>query len=103
MDTNQVVGDVVAGCVVATFVGLFAWVVTGRLARNYEARKARRDRDLAAAEELYEVYGQFFATWKAWEYMRGRKPRSRGSVGAEARADLLAQAARCEGLYESLL
>lgn len=103
MNWDEVVGNVLAGCVVAAFVAVIAWLGTERFAHRRETARARHDRDLAAAEVLYDVYGQFFATWKAWEFMRGRRTASQDGVPKESRQELLAQAAQCEGRYESLI
>jgi hypothetical protein len=103
MDMGEVLGNILAGSVVAVVVAVIAWLGTDRFARRQEAAKARRDRHLAAAEELYAAYGQFFATWKAWEFARGRTRARKGTVSLDARQELLAQAAQVEGLYESLI
>jgi hypothetical protein len=103
MELGDVLGNIIAGSVVAFVVAAIAWFVTGRFTRRQEAAKARQQRLLAAAEELYAVYGQFFATWKAWEFARGRRRDQKGTVAAEVRQALLTQAAHVEGRYESLI
>src|SRR4051812_23242821 len=103
MDMGAVLGNILAGCVVAIVVAVIAWLGTERFAQHQEAARARHERDLAAAEELYGVYGQFFATWKAWEFARGRRPNDKGAVISQVRLDMLAQAAQVEGRYESLI
>jgi hypothetical protein len=103
MDMGEVLGNILAGCVVAIVVAVIAWLGTERFAQRQEAARARRERDLAAAEELYGVYGQFFATWKAWEFARGRRTTEKGKVQDEVRQELLWQAAQVEGRYESLI
>jgi hypothetical protein len=103
MDMGEVIGNIIAGCVVALVVAVIAWLGTDRLARRQADARARHERDLAAAEELYGVYGAFFATWKAWEYARGRGPTEKGVVEDKLRHGLLEQAAQVEGRYESLI
>lgn len=103
MDSGQVWADIITGCVVAAFVAVIAWFGTGLLTRRHESATAKRERDLAAAEQFYAVYGEFFATWKAWEFVRGRSRSSKGTVSEHTRQDLLARAAECEGRYESLI
>jgi hypothetical protein len=103
MDMGEVGGNILAGTVVAIVVATIAWLGTDRFARRLEDAKARHERHLAAAEELYAAYGQFFATWKAWEFARGRSRTNKGEVSVEVRQGLLAQAAQVEGQYESLI
>ena len=100
---GEVLGNIVAGCVVAVVVAVIAWLGTGRFAQRQEAARARHQRDLAGAEELYGVYGQFFECWKAWEFARGRRPAEKGTVQEELRQGLLEHAAQAEGRYESLI
>ncbi|HWM72976.1 MAG TPA: hypothetical protein VNQ53_04505 [Nocardioides sp.] len=103
MELGDVLGNILAGSAVAIVVAAIAWFVTDRFTRQQEAAKARHQRLLAAAEELYSVYGQFFATWKAWEFARGRRRDNKGTVATEIRQALLTQAAQVEGRYESLI
>ena len=103
VDWGAVRGQIVSGCVVAAFVAALAYFVTGRFTRRNEAARARHQRSLAAAEEFYAAYGEFFATWKAWAHARGRRPLSSAVVPAETRRALLERAAECEGRYESLV
>lgn len=100
---GEVLGNIVAGSVVAVVVAVIAWLGTGRFAQRQEAARARHQRDLAGAEELYGVYGQFFACWKAWEFARGRRPTEKGVVQEELRQQLLEHASEVEGRYESLI
>lgn len=103
MQPGEVLADIIAGSAVAVVVAAIAWFVTGRFAQRQEAAKARHQRLLAAAEELYGVYGQFFATWKAWEFARGRRRDQTSTVADEVRLPLLTQAAQVEGRYESVI
>lgn len=103
MEWGKVAGDILAGCTVAVFVALIAWLVTDRFAQRRESSRAQHDRNLAAAEELYAVYGQFFAAWKAWEFVRGRRRDEKGTLTPETRRELLEKAAEAEGRYESLI
>jgi hypothetical protein len=91
-----------AGVGVAVIVVAFAWLVTDRFAARRARAQARQQRSLAAAEELYRVYGQFFGVWKQWEHAK-RKPDSSAAGPAEVRGRLLGEAGQVEGSYESLL
>jgi hypothetical protein len=57
-----------AGTAVAVVAAFLAWLVTDLYAAARERARARQDRDLAAAADLYQILGKFFATWKAWEF-----------------------------------
>ncbi len=103
MDWGSVLESVVSGSVVAVVVAAIAWFGTGSLVRRHEERRARHQRDLAAAEELYAVYGAFFSVWKSWEFVRGRADPPAQPVADDVRRELLDGAAECEGRYESLL
>ena len=70
----------VAGVGIAVVVALLAWLVTDRYAAARQAQAARQARNLAAAEELYTVYGHFFAAWKGrGEHLQTERWRRRGS------------------------
>lgn len=103
MDIGSVLGNILAGCVVAVVVAVIAWQGTDRFAQRQAAARATHERDLKAAEELYSVYGEFFAAWKAWEFARGRNPARKGTAPEGVRQELLEQAAHVEGRYESLI
>ncbi len=68
MDFWEIASNALAGCVVAGVAAFLAWRVTEGYASAQEEEQARNQRNLAAAEELYTVDGQFFAAWKAWDY-----------------------------------
>lgn len=93
----------ISGCLVAAFVAALAYFVTGRFARRREEARARHERSLAAAEEFYAAYGEFFATWKAWEFARGRDEGELKAVAEDVQRKLLDKAADCEGHVESLV
>lgn len=61
-----------------------------------EARH-RRELNLAALAHFYDVYGTWFATWKAWSAFR------EGKLPQADYAALLQQAALAEGQFEALL
>lgn len=102
---NAASGLIIA--VAAALIGIFiAWIYTERR----EKIRVRNERDLAAAAELYQVYGQFFATWKVWnDHLRNNAPPSAsripqlGAPDDQRRSELLAQAAEAEGGFEALL
>lgn len=71
---------------------LFAVLVGNRIAVKVDTVKKARELDLGALEELYSLYGRFFAVWKAWN-TPAAKPNQ---------ADLFREAAASEGRLESL-
>src|SRR5690242_5311260 len=82
---------------VVTLVGLgVGWLVGQRLSFQWNLRQKRRESDLATAQDLQRVYGDFFAVWKVWNEVAR-------AGDAAARAGLLRRAAEAEGLLERVL
>jgi hypothetical protein len=80
-----------------TLVALGAgWLVGQRLTYQWNLRQKRRESDLATAQDLQRLYGDFFAVWKQWNPAAG---------GADEgyRRELLRRAADGEGLLERVL
>lgn len=85
----------VAGPVATALVSLvFAWLVGNTLLARLERDKKLTERDIAALNTYYDLYGEFFATWKEW---------SASAKDEEAWRHALTRAAGVEGKYESLL
>lgn len=80
-----------------TLIGLgVGWLVGQRLTYQWNLRQKRRESDLATAQDLQRLYGDFFVVWKLWNGVaRGAEPAARG--------DLLRRAADGEGLLERVL
>lgn len=87
--------------VVLVTLGL-TWFVGQRLTVHWAIRQKRRELELAAANEFYRLYGEFFAVYKLWSYLS----RDKESVLPEAfqtiRWELLQRASSNEGALESL-
>jgi hypothetical protein len=100
-----VAAQIVAGSVVALVVAAVAVLVTSRYTNKMTLQQARRERDLAAAAELYRIHGAFFAAWKAWEFHTNPKKDDRAAdpPDVQRRRQLLDSSANVEGGYESLL
>jgi hypothetical protein len=80
-----------------TLVALGAgWLVGQRLTYQWNLRQKRRESDLAAAQDLQRLYGDFFAVWKQWNP-------AAGGADEAYRRDLLRRAADGEGLLERVL
>jgi hypothetical protein len=97
--SDQFLPQAASGLVVALVGAGVAWW----LSKTYGERRARQERNLAAAEDVYRVYGHFFAAWKAWDFL-SRKGASSVPPDTDPRvAAVLEQAATAEGEYETLL
>src|SRR3954465_12288613 len=72
------------------------WLVGQRLTYQWNLRQKRRESDLATAQDLQRLYGDFFPVWKQWNPAAG---------GADEvyRRELLRRAAEGEGLLERVL
>ncbi|MGO4691071.1 hypothetical protein [Glaciibacter sp. 2TAF33] len=128
---NDIAVNVISGVVLGVFAALVTLLFTERRANRRESERivdsraweksqtrlqqqaeelvGLRERDMAAAAELYRVYGSFFATWKSWN----SRPVSGTTAAldmsapdrtsAERRGEFLAKSATAEGDLESLL
>jgi hypothetical protein len=75
----------------------FVAVLGGAAGLLWAKVRHRRELDLAALARFYDVYGTWFATWKAWSaFLEGKLPEG-------TRGELLKQAAVAEGQFEALL
>ena len=102
---QTVAASVTSGAVLAVVATLLAIYVTGRNRKKNNLATAKRERDLAAAADLYRVHGQFYAAWKAWNFYFDREghPRIQGVPDDRLRSQAASQAADSEGGYESLI
>jgi hypothetical protein len=69
----QVVGALIQGAaaiIAAVAVVGLGWRVGQSVAAQWALYQKRRELDLDAAHELYELYGEFFAIWKLWNQYR---------------------------------
>jgi hypothetical protein len=92
--------NALAGIAVAIIAASLALLVTDRYAAAREEAQARRERDLAAAAELYQILGRFFATWKVWEFHSLGDARP---VSEQRHSELISEAAAAEGAYEAFI
>lgn len=101
---REVLLDAAAGAIVAVVAGLLAWLLGSRYSARRAEAAAELARDLAAAEELYRAYGQFFAVWKAWAFHTHSSAGQRANPASpERRGELVEQAGGVEALYEAFL
>jgi hypothetical protein len=72
MSRSKTQGDGTLTAIIAAFVapvltlGL-AWLVGNSLTTRWDTVKKQAELDLAAMEQFYKIYGEFFAVWKLWE------------------------------------
>jgi len=81
-------------------VGL-GWLIGKRLTVLWSRRQRQNEQDLEVAREFHELYGDFFALWKLWNYLVR-------DLGAEAlpgasRWEILDRACKSEVKVESTL
>lgn len=102
--------NVISGLVVLGATARLGYFIAVRYTYKREAAQARQQRNLAAAAELYRVYGDFFAAWKVWNaHLRSAKPPSGAQLAQlgppddRRRSELLTAAAQAEGGFEALL
>jgi hypothetical protein len=88
-----------SGIVVAGAAAVAALLIS----RYYGERRARYERNLAAAEDLYRAYGQMFAAWKVWDFYARKPPSPRLSPDDPRLGEVIELAAKAEAAYESLL
>jgi hypothetical protein len=95
-------GDIVTGVAVAATAALFAFFIAEVFTARRTQAESDRERDLAAAAELYRVQGELFAAWKLWEFhsREGQGPLLEKSSPRVSEIAELAAAA--EGGYEAL-
>ncbi len=79
---------------------LFAWLVGNRISASWTLRQKHREYSLSVGTEFYQVYGEFFATWKLANYaFRHERP----DITDGFIQDLIARAAALEARIEALL
>ena len=85
--------EIAKGAITFAFVA----VLGGAAGALWANARHRRELNLAALARFYDVYGTWFATWKAWSaLLDGRLPEG-------DRSTLLKQATVAEGQFEALL
>ncbi|MGB7979507.1 MAG: hypothetical protein WCF36_01800 [Candidatus Nanopelagicales bacterium] len=88
---------IISPLVTVLITALLAVLVGNRIALGVEIRRRAREYDLAASEEFFRLYGQFFALWKRWNYAVTQDP-----AAAVVRDQFIKEAADAEGRLEAL-
>jgi hypothetical protein len=87
------------------FAAVLAWLVGAQVTYIWDERRRRRESDLAALNDFYGAYGEFFTTWKLWDSHKQR--RERGYVLDKPppgfQWKMLEQAEEAESEFEALL
>jgi hypothetical protein len=86
----------IAAVVGPTLTLMLAWLVGNSLTTRWDAVKKRTELDLAAMEQFYKLYGEFFTVWKLWEDATRRGDETK-------RSSLLDRIAVAEGQLEALI
>jgi hypothetical protein len=79
----------------------FAWLVGKRLTLYWSVKQKARELSLEARKELHFLYGEFFATWKLWEYTVHQKHQL--ADFADRRWNLLERISLAEGKVEGIV
>jgi len=87
--------ETLPGLLIALVTFALTWGVGQRLATYWAIQQKRKELELAAANNFYRQYGEFFAIWKLWNYAREEKQQT------DRRAELLNRAATMEAGLEA--
>lgn len=103
LDWQQELFKALLNVIVAAITLSLGWFVGQRLTVYWAIRQKHRELELAAVNEFYKLYGEFFAVWKLWAYYldsigSGEKPESSDTT----RWELLKRATAAEGALESV-
>jgi hypothetical protein len=80
-----------------------AWLVGHSLTARWDTIKKQTELDLAAMEQFYKIYGEFFAVWKLWDDAIQRNGGNRNELferiaAAEAQLEALIVRISCQRL-----
>ena len=96
-DATMELAKIVLGPLVTA---VFAWLVGNRISVSWALRQKHREYSLSVGTEFYQVYGEFFATWKLANYaFRHERP----DITDGFIQDLIARSAALEARIEALL
>lgn len=74
------------------------WIIGKKLSIIWSREQKRREQDLIVARDFHQAYGQFFATWKQWNYfLNGGTDLFPGA----SRWSILQEACKAEATLES--
>lgn len=87
----------VLNLVVAMITLGLGWLVGNRLSAHWNLKQRQREFDLVSANEFHQLYGEFFAIWKLWNFALREN-----NLESVDRVELFARACTAEGQVESL-
>ena len=97
LDTIAVEGPKVATNLLLLGVG---WLIGKRLSIIWSERQKLREQDLVAARDFHLAYGDFFATWKLWNY---HLQMGKDALPESSRWKILERACQAEAKLEATL
>ncbi|MEO8222477.1 MAG: hypothetical protein ABI563_17025 [Specibacter sp.] len=103
MDGSTFWPTVLSGVTVAFFAALLAAVLGPWIASRWNFYLKQRELDLAAVEQFFMLYGEFYAVWKLWQSALDAAKKGLRQVPDEIRSELLRRASDAEGNYQALL
>ena len=74
------------------------WLIGKRLSLLWSERQKRKEQDMIAAREFHTAYGDFFATWKLWNYFLRQGPER---LPGASRFGILEKACQAEAKLEA--
>ena len=103
MDVAAYWPTVLPGVTVAFFAASLAAVLGPWIASRWNYYLKQRELDLAAVEQFFLLYGEFYAVWKLWQSALDAAKKGHREVPDEIRNELLQRASDAEGNYQALL
>ncbi len=95
--THEVIKALLS-CFSGAIILLFTWLVGQRLSYRWSVRQKKREIQMAALQQSYVAYGEFFAVWKLWNRLE------KDSMQFDERHwELHKRAAAAEAIVEGLL
>jgi hypothetical protein len=82
----------------AALILLLTWLIGHRFTYRWGVRRKRREAQLAALQQFYVAYGEFFAVWKLWNRLEPAEQEN-----GEKQWELHKRAAAAEAIVEGLL
>ncbi|MCA1702298.1 MAG: hypothetical protein LC808_03100 [Actinobacteria bacterium] len=93
---------VLANLSVALVTLIATWLVGNYITTLWDEVRKRREFELAALNDLYKVYGDFFSLIKLWS-MHYRRPKYTFEISEVARHELVERAAATEARLEAFI
>ena len=72
MDVSSVQIEIIKGfitLIVTSITLIFGWLVGNKLSYEINFRQKRREIDLNISNQYFQLYGEFYAIWKVYNYL----------------------------------